>query len=141
MASHQSDPADTSTPAPGVACCGVSTPVTAVDGTREQPVSEILIISDSCCNPAATPAEERAVKAVDEAITAIGASARSRVVSATEALGGALSPEILAKIQSHLVRGTARPPMVMIDGEIVASGNFTQQEVEAALTGRSGATG
>lgn len=134
MTSHQSDLPATGADAPGVACCGGPAAAAAEDASAGQSqTGEVLIISDSCCNPAAVPAEERAVKTVAEAISASGAQASARLVSATDALGGALSPEILAKIQSHLVRGTAQPPMVMIDGEVVASGSFTQDEVEAAL--------
>jgi hypothetical protein len=139
MTSHESNPAAPGTEAPGVACCGAPAPVESAAAEQSQP-GEVLIISDSCCNPSAAPAEERAVKTVGDAIAASGANARSRLVSATDALGGALSPEILATIQSSLVRGKAQPPMVMIDGEIVASGSFTQQEVEAALAARFGAT-
>ncbi|AKH85680.1 hypothetical protein AA958_29435 [Streptomyces sp. CNQ-509] len=134
MTSSANSQADTASPA----CCGAPAAAPAPQNTAaQQQPREVLIITDSCCNPAAAPAEERAVKTVTEAITATGSPARARLVSATEALAGALSPEILAEIQSQLVRGTARPPMVMIAGQIVASGNFTQQEVEAALAGTS----
>lgn len=133
MTSSANTPANTA----GPACCGAPAAAPTSQNTAQQEPREVLIITDSCCNPAAAPAEERAVKTVGEAITATGSTAHARLVSATDALGGALSPEILAEIQSQLVRGTAQPPMVMIAGQIVASGNFTQQEVEAALTGTS----
>jgi hypothetical protein len=139
MTQHENDlPA---TDAPGIACCGGPAAAPAHDESAGAPqTGEVLIISDSCCNPAAVPAEERAVKTVADAISASGTQVSPRLVSATDALGGALSPEILAKIQSHLARGTAQPPMVMIDGEVVASGTFTQKEVEAALATHFGAS-
>lgn len=141
MTSHENNPAASDTTAPAVACCGGPVPVSApVKPAEQTQPGEVLIISDSCCNSAAAPAEERAVKTVGDAITASGAHARARLVSATEALGGALSQEILAKIQSALVRGTAQPPMVMIGGEIVVSGNFTQKDVEAVLADRFGSS-
>ncbi|UGY91639.1 hypothetical protein [Streptomyces gobiensis] len=119
-----------------VSCCGpTATPSEGGASAAVAEPAEVLVISDSCCNPSAASAEEEAVRTVDAAIAAVGSSARSRLVSATDALAGALPQEILTEIQSQLARGSARPPMVMIDGQIVASGTFTRQEVETALTG------
>lgn len=131
---------ETGTPETGTpenpGCCGPSA-APGDDGTSAPVVgpAEVLVISDSCCNPSAAAAEEQALRTVEAAIAAVGSPARSRLVSATDALAGALPPEILAEIQSQLSRGNAKPPMVMIGGRIVASGTFTRQEVETALTG------
>ncbi|MCZ7431116.1 hypothetical protein [Streptomyces sp. WMMC1477] len=123
--------------APNVSCCGPAAGENPTAAPATAAPIEVLVISDSCCNPSAASAEEQAVRTVDAAIAAVGSTARSRLVSATDALAGALPQEILAEIQSQLARGSARPPMVMIDGRIVASGTFTRQDVENALTGNN----
>ena len=121
-----------------VSCCGpAAAPQDGAASPGATEPAEVLVISDSCCNPSAASAEEQAVRTVDDAIAAVGSPARSRLVSATDALAGALPPELLNEIQSQLARGSARPPMVMIDGRIVASGTFTRQDVETALTGNA----
>lgn len=129
MAPTDSTPETANVAAQDVSCCGPAAP--AADTERVTP-SELLIITDSCCNPAAAPLEERAVKTVNDAIAATGMAVQPRLVSATDALAGALSQELLAHIQSEMLRG-ASAPMVMIDGQIVASGLFSQQDVETAL--------
>lgn len=124
--------------AENVNCCGPATSPTGTSSPSTDVPAEVLVISDSCCNPSAASAEELAVRTVDEAIAAVGSPARCRLVSATDALAGALPPEILTEIQSQLARGAARPPMVMIGGRIVASGTFTRQDMETVLTASFG---
>lgn len=136
MAPTDSTPETADVAAQEVSCCGPAAPAADAADTERVTPSELLIITDSCCNPAAAPLEERAVKTVNDAIAATGMAVQPRLVSATDALAGALSQELLAHIQSEMLRG-ASAPMVMIDGQIVASGLFSQQDVETALAGQA----
>lgn len=137
-------------------CCGQVSVVPEEDLSAEEgrpgagnaaaegsaPAPEILVITGSCCDPAAKPFDERAHRVVAEVLAENGLRAEVRTVSATDAMAGELSAGLLAELRERMLAGAVRLPAVLVDGELVSSGAVERGEVEAGLLGaRSGAAG
>ncbi|QUH01870.1 hypothetical protein HUO13_14560 [Saccharopolyspora erythraea] len=91
------------------------------------------MVTNSCCNPADKPLEDRAFRVIDQAIAETGVEAEVRAVSATDAIAGAMPSDIVTEIQNRIAQGTLEPPVVLVDGRIVTGNGVDHKDVVAGL--------
>ncbi|WP_157596805.1 hypothetical protein [Saccharomonospora saliphila] len=124
----------------GGGCCGGGVSIIPEDentaGSGENSTGhDVVVVTNSCCNPADKPLEDRAFRVVDQAIADSGVEANVRAVSATDAIAGAMPSDIVTEIQNRIAQGTLEPPVVLVDGRIVTGNGVDQNDVVAGLVG------
>ncbi|GAB3288672.1 hypothetical protein [Parasphingorhabdus pacifica] len=122
----------------GGGCCGGGITIIPEDDApadKQGSGLDVVVVTNSCCNPADKPLEERAFRVIDEAIAETGVEAEVRSVSATDAIAGAMPSDIVTEIQNRIAQGTLEPPVVLVDGRIATGNGVDHKDVVAGLTG------
>lgn len=101
--------------------------------TADRAPADIVVITGSCCSPAAKPFDERALRVVNVVLAETGTAANLRIISATAGMNGALPSDVLEDLQHRQVREGLRLPVLMIDGVVIAGGRIDPEHVHAGL--------
>lgn len=122
----------------GDGCCGGGVTIIPEDEAPadNQPASglDVVVVTNSCCNPADKPLEDRAFRVIDGAIAETGVEATVRAVSATDAIAGEMPSEIVTEIQNGIAQGTVEPPVVLVDGRIITGNGVDHKDIVTGLT-------
>lgn len=99
----------------------------------------IVIVNGSCCFPNMAVFDEQARRIVEQAISETGVVAKVKVISASSAMFGGVSKDIVSKLVSDYNQtGKVGLPAILINGQAVSLGVPELEKVKSAIITAAG---